>query len=144
MIYCFKPLNESFLCTEFCQILQMWQNHGKWCLSPSSHTQPLGHLKTGWAGRGRAEPVSRQLKWYCTKGCCRSFISCLATQSSATAFFLMKVFHNSLCDYLNWIPRCLSDRTLNYQLLPPDYVQFCIKTTLYNSAGSLFTFHFLW
>lgn len=46
-------------------------------------------------------------------GCCRSY-GCLATGTSATAFFLMKVFHHSLCDYLCWIPRRITSELPMY------------------------------
>ena len=98
---------------------------------PSTHTQKhLDHLLRGWGGAGRdLRPVA-------------GAFGCLATGSSATAFFLMKVFHNSLCDYLCRIPRRITSELLN--LIKGNFAskQFC--TTVFTVSPHFTSWDYRW
>lgn len=111
---------------------------------PSTHTQKhLDHLLRGWGGAGRdLRPVARQPKWWFSREAAAGAFGCLATGSSATAFFLMKVFHNSLCDYLCRIPRRITSELLAYSswlraiLHPSNFVQLCSQSLHISRPGT--------
>lgn len=117
--------------SDFTNITESWQMMPL----PSTHTKASGTLAQ-WLARGWAGPAAccqaAQVVFY-QRGCCWSF-GCLATRSSAIAFFLMKVFHNSLCDYLCWIPRCITSELPPYSswlrtiLQQSNFVQLCSQS----------------
>lgn len=102
---------------------------------PSTHTRKhLGHLPRGCGGAGRdLRPVARQPQRGFSGEAAGAF-GCLAAGSSATALFLMKDFHNSLCDYLCRIPRRTTSELLAYSswlraiLHPSSFVQLCSQS----------------
>lgn len=74
------------------------------------------------------------------RGCCGGSSGCLATGSSATAFFLMKVFHDSRCDYLCWIPRRITSELPTYS----SWLSIILHQNHFARLLNVpFTFHFL-
>ena len=99
---------------------------------PSTHKKASGSLAEG-LGRGWAGPAAccqaPQVVVY-QRGCCRSF-RLPSNRVLSHSVFLMKVFRNSLCDYLCRIPRRITSELLAYSswlraiLHPSNFVQLC-------------------